>query len=82
VQFGRWKRADGAEQNTEIVGFNPDSDLGGPWNLVEGRIEDLKLADTVIVDRLYMQKLGVTRLGETSSAFLSKTFPRRGSMAC
>jgi putative ABC transport system permease protein len=59
-----WKRPDGGQESVQIVGFNPDSDLGKPWNLVEGRVEDLKRPDAVIVDELYKQKLGVTRVDE------------------
>jgi putative ABC transport system permease protein len=41
-----------------------DSNVGRPWNLVQGRTEDLKTPDAIIVDELYKQKLGVTRVGE------------------
>ena len=34
-------------------------------DLVEGRIEDLKMPDAVFVDEIYKEKLGVTRVGET-----------------
>jgi putative ABC transport system permease protein len=64
AQWTQWKRHDGAQESVQIVGFNPDSRLGQPWNLVEGRVEDLKTPDAVIVDEFYKQKLGVTRVGE------------------
>jgi len=38
VRFAEWQKPDGGRYNVEVVGFNPDSGLGGPWNLVEGRI--------------------------------------------
>jgi putative ABC transport system permease protein len=59
-----WKRPDGGQESVQIVGFNPDSALGQPWNLVEGRVADVKRPDAVIVDELYKQKLGVTRVDE------------------
>ncbi len=59
-----WKRPDGGQESVQIVGFNPDSGLGRPWNLVEGHVEDVKKPDAVIVDELYKQKLGVARVGE------------------
>ena len=65
VRFGQWKRADGGNASCEVIGFDPDSHMGGPWNLSEGEVSSLKLPDTVIVDRLYAQKLGVTHVGET-----------------
>jgi len=65
LRFGQWKRPDGGNTSCEIIGFDPDSDMGGPWSLSEGDVRSLKLPDTVIVDRLYAQKLGVTRVGQT-----------------
>lgn len=65
VRFAQWKMPSGAEEGIEIVGFDVDSRLGGPWNVVEGDVGDLDLPDTVVVDRLYRDKLGVTHLGQT-----------------
>ncbi len=63
-RWAEWKRPDGRRESAQIVGFNPESRLGGPWNLVEGSVNDLKVPDSVIVDDFYKQKLGVTRVGE------------------
>jgi putative ABC transport system permease protein len=38
--------------------------MGRPWNLVQGRVEDLKRPDAVIMDEIYKDKLGVSRAGE------------------
>ena len=59
-----WKRHDGGQESVQIVGINVDDPMERPWNLVEGRVEDLKSPDAVILDELYKQKLGVTRVGE------------------
>src|SRR5215469_2796380 len=50
LRFGQWKRPDGGNTSCEIIGFDPDSDMGGPWSLSEGDVRSLKLPDTVIVD--------------------------------
>jgi len=63
-RWAEWKRFDGREESVQVVGFNPDASLGGPWNLVEGRVGDLKTPDAIILDELYKQKLGVARIGE------------------
>ena len=60
----RWTRPDGAQQLIQVVGFDPDSGMGGPWNIVEGDAYDLKIPDGVIIDEFYKRKLGVTRIGE------------------
>ena len=64
AQFTQWKRHDGGQESVQVVGFNLDDQLERPWNLVVGRVEDLKSPDAVILDELYKQKLGVTRVGE------------------
>jgi putative ABC transport system permease protein len=64
AHWTQWKRHDGGEESVQVVGINVDDPLEQPWNLVEGRAEDLKSPDAVILDELYKQKLGVTRVGE------------------
>ena len=65
VRFAQWKTPNGGEQSVQVVGFNPYSGLGGPWNVVQGNVNDLKTPDAVMVDELYAKKLGVTGIGET-----------------
>ena len=64
VQFSAWKAPSGAIEGVMIVGFNPDTGTGGPWNMVEGKREDLDAPDAVVIDRVYQKKLGVTHLGQ------------------
>jgi len=64
AHWTQWKRHDGGEDSVQIAGINVDDPLERPWNLVEGRVEDLKSPDAVIMDELYKQKLGVTHVGE------------------
>ena len=65
VRFGTWKHPDGADLSCEVIGFDPDTSLGAPWRVVEGSLHDLKLQDTVMIDRFYAPKLGATHLGQT-----------------
>ena len=64
ARFTQWQRPDGRQEGVQIVGFDPDGTLGGPWNVVEGRQTDLKAADNVFIDEIYKAKLGVTHLGQ------------------
>ena len=64
VRFSDWQRHDGGHEGIQVVGFNPDSKYGAPWNVVAGEVEDLKQPDAVMVDRFYAAKLGVTHLGQ------------------
>ena len=65
VSFAQWKRNNGARESVQIVGFNPDSSLGRPWNIVQGQVSDFKTPDAVFVDQLYASKLGVNAVDET-----------------
>jgi putative ABC transport system permease protein len=62
--FGRWKRPDGRIENIQVIGFHPGSGLGEPWNIVEGGTADLRQEDSVLVDELYREKLGVSKIGD------------------
>jgi putative ABC transport system permease protein len=64
AHWTQWKLPNGSEESVQIVGINVDSNLGRPWNLVQGRVEDLKTPNAIILDELYKRKLGVTRIGE------------------
>jgi putative ABC transport system permease protein len=64
AHWTQWKRHDGGEDSVQIVGINLDDSMERPWNVVQGRVEDLKSPDAVMLDELYKQKLGVTRVGE------------------
>jgi len=64
TRWTQWKRHDGGQDSVQIVGINVDDTMERPWNLVQGRVEDLKSPDSVILDELYKQKLGVNAVGE------------------
>lgn len=59
-----WTRPDSRQSIIQVVGFNPDSGMGGPWRLAEGSVRDLKIPDGVIIDRIYQGKLGVASIGD------------------
>jgi len=65
VQFSLWKLPNGARENCEIVGFDPDSRMGRPWSVAEGHIDDLRLPYTVMIDRFYAPRLGAMHIGDT-----------------
>lgn len=63
VVFSPWKLPSGANEMIQIVGYDLDSSLGGPWDIVEGSADGLRAEDTVIIDRLFAEKLGASRIG-------------------
>ncbi len=65
VQFANMKKPNGAEAGILLVGGNLDGGMGVPFNIVEGKIEDLNKPDAVMVEELYKDKLGIKEIGET-----------------
>lgn len=65
IQFVNWKLPAGSQEAAQIVGFDLDGGMGGPWNLVAGSVDDLRADDTVIVEKLYLKKLGVKGVGDS-----------------
>jgi putative ABC transport system permease protein len=63
--FVVWKIPTGAQQSVQVVGFPVESELGGPWNVTAGSLDDLHGEDTVMIDEIYRDKLGITSLGQT-----------------
>ncbi|HEX3484001.1 MAG TPA: ABC transporter permease [Micropepsaceae bacterium] len=66
VHFADWKRPDGGTESVIVVGIDPVRPVLQPWNLIQGSTEDLGIADGIIIDELYSQKLGITHVGQTA----------------
>lgn len=64
VRFSTWKKPDGGEETIEIVGFNPQTGAGGPWDVLEGNVQDLREPDAVMIDESYREKLGIDQIGQ------------------
>lgn len=64
VAFGPWSKPGGGHENVMIVGTDTPREMGAPWNITAGRLEDLDQPDAVIVDELYLGKLGVHGVGD------------------
>lgn len=65
VQFAQWKKPDGADTGILLVGGNLDGGMGVPFNITQGKLDDLRQPDAVMVEELYKEKLGVTEIGQT-----------------
>lgn len=59
-----WKLPSGAVEQVQVAGFRLDGSLGRPWSIVAGSLQALRGEDTVIVDEIYKEKLGVTHIGQ------------------
>jgi putative ABC transport system permease protein len=63
VGWSLWQRPDGERLNVQVIGLDQNS-VGGPWSMRDGTVECVHQADSVIVDELFLDMLGVKRLGE------------------
>jgi putative ABC transport system permease protein len=64
LQFNPWKLTAGSFEQIQVAGFDLEGKMGGPWNITAGSLDDLRGEDTVLIDELYKDKLGVTELGQ------------------
>jgi putative ABC transport system permease protein len=65
VWFAFMKLADGRREQAQIIGFNPDTGIGGPWAMAKGRASDIKGGSYIIMDQSSRQRLGELALGST-----------------
>ena len=61
--WNTWSRPDGLGITVEVVGLE-DELVGGPWKMHKGPIAAVLHPETVVVDHLYAEALGVARVGE------------------
>lgn len=65
VWFGFLKLADGRREQAQVIGFNPDTGIGGPWSMAIGNPPDVKGGSYIIMDESSRQRLGKLELGST-----------------
>jgi putative ABC transport system permease protein len=65
VRFGQWKKPNGGQETVMVIGTDLTGTMGGPWKLVAGSAARLAEPDAVIVDELYLRKLGIGGIGDT-----------------
>lgn len=57
--WGLMKLRNGATESVQIIGFNPETGVGGPWKMKEGNMKDVKVGNSVIVDESSLRRLKV-----------------------
>jgi putative ABC transport system permease protein len=67
VGYASWRKPDGGASLPVFLVGSPAGPAGlRPWNVIEGRADDLTMPDAVAVDRSYFAQLGISRLGATA----------------
>jgi putative ABC transport system permease protein len=65
LTWGFLKLANGAQEQIQIIGFDPASGIGGPWQLTEGAPSDVKGGPYMIADKTSAPRLGPLNVGST-----------------
>ena len=65
LTWGFLKLADGAQEQVEIIGYEPLSGIGGPWAMENGDARDVRNGPYMIVDESARRRLGDLHLGST-----------------
>lgn len=60
LAFGKWKSADGRQQNVLLIGLEPDAHLAGPWELAAGARAAWRLDEGVVIDEQERHRFGVS----------------------
>ncbi|MDH4100781.1 MAG: ABC transporter permease [Nitrospirota bacterium] len=68
VAWGIIKQETGGTEQVEIVGYNPDTLVGGPWQMKEGTPDAVKNGNFAIVDESAMKRLGDIKVGDYRDA--------------
>lgn len=66
IVFSKWKLESGAEKTVQIVGYDAEVGVGGPWRLLRGFAADLNAPGAMTVDTTAQAKLDDADLGSTT----------------
>jgi putative ABC transport system permease protein len=66
VTFAEWRKPGGGSTNSVLVGTNQEDGGLAPWNIIEGDASSIEAPDAVLVDKSYLQDLGINGVGDTA----------------
>lgn len=69
MAWGIIKQKQGGAEQVELIGFNPDTGVGGPWQMQSGKLSFVKNGNFMIIDESSMSRLGEIAVGEYREAF-------------
>lgn len=70
--FAYMKLPSGQGRWAQVIGFNPDTGVGGPWEVIQGSLSDLKKPGTYFVDESSLPQLEGARVGDKFENFDQK----------
>ena len=63
LTFGYWKTPSGSQETVQMVGFDPETMVGAPWNIVKGNPQDVKYFNSIFYDEAETNRLGNIPIG-------------------
>jgi putative ABC transport system permease protein len=63
LAFGYWKTPGGSQETVQMVGFDPDTLIGAPWDVVRGNPQDVKYFNSIFYDEAETNRLGDLPIG-------------------
>lgn len=70
--FAYMKLPNGEGRWAQVIGFNPDTGVGGPWELVQGSLSDLKRPGTYFIDESSLPQFTGVSVGDKLENFDKK----------
>jgi putative ABC transport system permease protein len=61
VGYASWRKPNGGA-STPVLVVGAPANAAGPWNVVEGAVDDLSTPDGVAIDRSYFEQLGIAQI--------------------
>jgi putative ABC transport system permease protein len=62
--FSYWRMPDGGQETIQVIGFNPETLVGAPWDVVEGDLKDVKYFNHIFIDQADRERLGNPQIGD------------------
>ncbi len=62
--FSYWKMPDGGQETIQVIGFNPETMVGAPWDILQGDLRDVKYFNQIFIDEADRGRLGSPGVGD------------------
>lgn len=66
ASFTDWRKPTGGTTLVVVIGADYQDGAFSPWNIVEGDVSGLGARDAVMIDKTYLEELGVKGTGDTA----------------
>jgi putative ABC transport system permease protein len=72
VSFTDWRKPSGGTTLVVVIGSDYEDGALAPWNVVAGDVSGLGARDAVMVDKTYLEELGLNGVGDTAQIGASR----------